>query len=115
MDMLPKIVFLLCNIFQCLFLLPSKVWSRLFNYAIHWHFKDIKGCIYHARQIKGLQYVKIDYDTILSRGIVLTAWDKYAGCNYRPSIQIGSHCRIGEYCHITACHSITIGDNVLYF
>lgn len=78
MSMLSKIVFSLCNIFQYFFLLPGKVCGRLFNYAIHWHFKDIKGRIYHARQLKGLQYVKIDYGTILSRGIVLTAWDKYA-------------------------------------
>ena len=113
MSMLSKIVFSLCNIFQYFFLLPGKVCGRLFNYAIHWHFKDIKGRIYHERQLKGLQYVKIDYGTILSRGIVLTAWDKYAGYDYTPSIQIGSHCRIGEYCHITACHSITIGNNVL--
>ena len=83
MSMLSKIVFSLCNIFQYFFLLPGKVCGRLFNYAIHWHFKDIKGRIYHARQLKGLQYVKIDYGTI------------------------------GEYCHITACHSITIGNNVL--
>lgn len=95
MSMLSKIVFSLCNIFQYFFLLPGKVCGRLFNYAIHWHFKDIKGRIYHARQLKGLQYVKIDYGTILSRGIVLTAWDKYAGYDYTPSIQIGSHCRIG--------------------
>ena len=71
MSMLSKIVFSLCNIFQYFFLLPGKVCGRLFNYAIHWHFKDIKGRIYHARQLKGLQYVKIDYGTILSRGIVL--------------------------------------------
>lgn len=93
--------------------LPDRVWNKLFNSVIHWYFKDINGCLYRPRALKGLQYISIGRDTSLSRGVILTAWDEYAGYHYKPSIRIGNHCHIGEHSHITACHSITIGDNLL--
>lgn len=93
--------------------LPDRVWSKLFNSVIHWCFKDIKGYLYRPHQLKGLQYISIGYDTGFGRGAILTAWDEFAGCRHTPVIRIGNHCSIGEHSHITACHSITIGDNLL--
>lgn len=93
--------------------LPDRVWNKLFNSVIHWRFKDINGYLYHPRALKGLQYITIGYNTGLGRGAILTAWDEFAGYQYKPSIYIGNHCHIGDYSHITACHSITKGDNLL--
>ena len=93
--------------------LPDRVWTKFFNSVIHWCFKDINGYLYHPHQLKGLQYISIGYNTGFGRGVILTAWDEFAGFHYQPSIHIGNHCHIGEHSHITACHSITIGDNLL--
>lgn len=93
--------------------LPDRTWSKLFNSVIHWCFKDIKGYLYCPHQLKGLQYISIGYDTGFGRGAILTAWDEFAGCRHTPVIRIGNHYSIGEHSHITACHSITIGDNLL--
>ena len=93
--------------------LPDRVWTKFFNSVIHWCFKDINGYLYHPHQLKGLQYISIGYNTGFCRGVILTAWDEYEGIKYTPSIIIGKHCRIGEYCQITACHKIIIGDNLL--
>ena len=93
--------------------LPDRVWTKFFNSVIHWCFKDINGYLYHPHQLKGLQYISIGYNTGFGRGVILTAWDEFAGFHYKPSIHIGNHCHIVEHSHITACHSITIGDNLL--
>lgn len=93
--------------------LPDRVWTKLFNSVIHWYFKDINGYLYRPHALKGLRYISIGHDTVLGRGAILTAWDEFEGYHYKPSIHIGNHCNIGEHSHITACHSITIGDNLL--
>ena len=103
----------LYKIFSWILRFPDRAWNKLFNYVIHRCFKEIKGNLYYPHALKGLQYISIGHDTRLFRGAILTAWDEYAGCHYQPSIHIGSNCCIGEHCHITACHSITIGDNLL--
>ena len=106
------IVFLY-KIFNWILKLPNRAWNKLFNNAIHCSFKNIKGNLYSPHALKGLQYISIGHGTGFSRGAILTAHDEYAGYHYNPSIRIGSNCSIGEYCHITACYSITIGDNLL--
>lgn len=45
---------------------------------------------------------------------VITAYDRYEGIEYQPSIRIGSHVSIGEYVHITSFDKVVIGDNVLF-
>lgn len=65
------------------------------------------------RLFRGGQFISIGSNTSIGRQSILTAWDEYAGERFTPSIQIGDNCCIGEFCHITACHSITIGNGVL--
>ena len=70
--------------------LPDRIWTKLFNTVIHWYFKDINGYLYHPHSLKGLQYISIGYNTGFGRGVILTAWDEFAGCHYEPSIRIGN-------------------------
>lgn len=65
------------------------------------------------RLFRGGQFISIGSNTSIGRQSVLTAWDEYAGERFTPSIRIGDNCSIGEFCHITACHSIIIGNGVL--
>lgn len=65
------------------------------------------------RLFRGGEFISIGSNTSIGRQSVLTAWDEYAGERFTPSIRIGDNCCIGEFCHITACHSITIGNGVL--
>ena len=51
--------------------------------------------------------------SIESHGI-LGCWETFGkDQHYEPEIIIGEDCNIGEYCHITAIHRITIGNNLL--
>lgn len=113
MNALRNMVLSLYKIIAWIARLPDRVWNKLFNSVIHWRFKDINGCLYRPHALKGLRYISIGDNTWFARGAILAAWDEFAGCHYKPSIRIGSHCHIGEHSHITACHSITIGDNLL--
>lgn len=90
-----------------------RIWIKIYNLFLHFCFKKIKGYICFPHQLRGLQYVEIGENSVISTGGILTAWDEYEGIKYTPSIIIGKHCRIGEYCQITACHKIIIGDNLL--
>lgn len=65
------------------------------------------------RLFRGGQFISIGSYTNIGCQSVLTAWDEYADEQFTPSIRIGDNCSIGEFCHITACHSITIGNGVL--
>ena len=51
---------------------------------------------------------------ILHNDIVLTAWDKYMGVSFKPSILIGDDSSTGSECHISAINKIIIGKNVLF-
>lgn len=61
----------------------------------------------------GGEYINIGKNTSIGRHGILTCWDNYMGEKFQPSITMGDHCSIGEYCHITAINSISIGNNVL--
>lgn len=113
MNVLRSMILSLFRTIAWILRLPDRVWNKLFNSVIHWYFKDINGYLYRPHQLNGLRYIRIGHDTGFGRGAILTAWDEFAGCHYKPSIHIGNHCHIGEHSHITACHSITIGDNLL--
>lgn len=65
------------------------------------------------RLFKGGQFISIGKKTSIGRQSILKAWDEYAGKHYNPSITIGNNCCIREFCHITSCNSITIGNGVL--
>ena len=106
-------VYLVFELIPRFILVFRRIWIKIYNLFLHFCFKKIKGYICFPHQLRGLQYVEIGENSVISTGGILTAWDEYEGIKYTPSIIIGKHCRIGEYCQITACHKIIIGDNLL--
>lgn len=57
--------------------------------------------------------IKIGQNTCIQAHSVLGCWASHNGVDYTPSIVIGSNCSIGEYNHISAINSITIGSGLL--
>jgi len=53
-----------------------------------------------------------DHTSIQSHSI-LGCHVKYLEQRFSPIIVIGKNCKIGEYCHITSCYKIVIGDGLL--
>lgn len=101
------------------------VWSqRMKNYRHYlyslWirHFVGKMGdhsFIYYPCQLQGegQAHISIGDDTIIQGHSILGCWKEYGNQHFQPSIQIGHHCRIGEYNQITACNGIKIGDGLL--
>ena len=106
-------MFVLFESISWLILILMRIWIKIYNLILHYCYKNIKGYICYPHQLRGLQYVQLGEGSTISSGSILTAWDEYGEIKYTPSIIIGKHCRIGEYCQITACHKIIIGDNLL--
>ena len=73
----------------------------------------MEGNIISPHQLMGEKYISIGKDTIIQKGVILTAWEKYGKQTFAPSIKIGNNTMIGEHAHITACKEIIIGNNVL--
>ena len=65
----------------------------------------------------GQHLIKIGSHTHFGHHCVLGCWERNESSegveHYEPEIVIGNYCSIGEYCHITALHKITIGDGLL--
>jgi len=61
----------------------------------------------------GGKQISIGDDTIIQRHAILGCWTRYHDQAFSPSITIGDHCNIGEYCHITAINKIVIGNGLL--
>lgn len=61
----------------------------------------------------GQKHIVIGDDTIIQRHSILGCWTHYQRQTFSPTITIGNHCNIGEYCHITAIRRIVIGDGLL--
>ena len=61
----------------------------------------------------GQKHIVIGDNTIIQRHTILGCWTSYHEQTFSPSITIGNHCYIGEYCHITAINKIVIGDGLL--
>lgn len=76
-------------------------------------FGELNGVIRYPKQLIGTEYIAIGKGTTIWPGVILTAWDKYESQSFTPSITIGENCDINENNHISACNSITIGNNVL--
>jgi len=68
---------------------------------------------YPADQIIGHHNISIGKGTLISKHIVLTAFEKRNNQQFQPYIEIGQSCIMGEYMHITAVGNIRIGNNVL--
>lgn len=61
----------------------------------------------------GAKRISIGKYTKIGRYAVITAWGKINKEIFNPRIVIGDNCSIGEFVHISAINSITIGNNVL--
>ncbi len=68
---------------------------------------------YGRLTLKGSQHIHIQGKCTFGYGCVLTAWNNYGTQILRPNISIGKDSHFGEYNHITAINSITIGNGVL--
>lgn len=94
----------------------NKIISRIYSICIC---RRLRSCGEHAlfhfraRTLQGLKYVSIGSKTVFGKWACLTAWDSYCGESFSPEIIIGSNCHFGDHCHITSCHGIKIGDNLL--
>lgn len=63
--------------------------------------------------LKGGSYITIGKYTSFQNYLFLTAWDRYMGQSFLPSITIGSNCDFGAFNHITCINKIVIGSGVL--
>ena len=90
-----------------------KIYRRIYLYFLKRRFKLLNGNIIKPNYLLGEKYISIDQGTIISKNVILTAWDKYEEQKFMPTISIGKNCFIGENAHITACSKIIIGNNVL--
>lgn len=61
----------------------------------------------------GGRYITIGSESIIGKGVTLTARSKYGANEFTPEIRIGNNSSIGNYSHITAINQIIIGNNVL--
>lgn len=91
----------------------SSISIKIYNIFIAHLFKQMDGCIIRPNQLHGCKYISIGRNTIIGRMAILTAWDCYNNESFIPNISIGDNCILGENIHITACHKIVIGNNVL--
>ena len=89
--------------------------SLLYSYWISFCFKGIPQSVIIVPPvlIKGGNCITIGRNTKIGRNGILTAWDRHNGKEYGPKIVIGSNCNFGEYIHLTAINSISIGSGVL--
>lgn len=65
---------------------------------------------WRPQHLAGCQYIHIGNNTTIDKDIQLTAW---ATESSTPNITIGDNCLIRAHAHITAVHSICIGNNLL--
>lgn len=108
--MLIKIIF---KALKFLYMLPNMVYVKVLNLYVKKLYPNIKGVFELPNQLIGLEYITINSGTYIRKGVILTAWNSYAGTTFQPKIIIGENCQIGEFAHISSCNSIEIGDNLL--
>jgi acetyltransferase-like isoleucine patch superfamily enzyme len=60
------------------------------------------------------KYIWIGENSTIGERTVLSAWDRYGPQAFAPLVRIGRKTSIGSDCHITAVHSIDIGNGVLF-
>ena len=60
-----------------------------------------------------LKNIHIGDNTRIQAHSVLECWGHFGNQSFSPQILIGDKCKLGEYCHITSCNSIIIGNGLL--
>lgn len=93
----------------------SKFYRLTYTYWISPELKKMgKNCIINPRlSITNGKYIMIGENTIIGKNVTLSAWDKFRGELFNPTIEIGNKCLIGDDSHITAINKIKIGNGVL--
>lgn len=94
----------------------SNQYNKIYSIWITKQFPQIgKNVFFHNKlTLHGEQYIRIQEKSSFGYGCILTAWDNYTSVQkLSPSINIGKDSHFGEYNHITAINSITIGNGVL--
>ena len=61
----------------------------------------------------GSKRITIGDNVFFNPNCILGCWERYGEYEFQPKISIGNNCFFGEFCHITAVNSITIGDGLL--
>lgn len=105
-----RLLYRICN---AIVVMLRRMRIFLQNVLFRSSFKKMDGLVKLPHQLMGMQYISIGKGTKIFDGGILTAWDSFEDQHFTPSIEIGENCNIGEQCHITACNSIKIGNNVL--
>lgn len=75
------------------------------------HFGRASVIAYSAKHLVGLDCIEIGDEVQICSGAQLTAWKTPS--NPSPLISIGDRSMLREDIHITACHRISIGKNLL--
>lgn len=94
----------------------SNQYSKIYSIWITKQFTQIgKNVCFHNKLIlRGEKHIHIQEKSSFGYGCILTAWDSYnATQKFSPNINIGKDSHFGDYNHITAINSISIGNGVL--
>ena len=90
------------------------MWVSFFIGHVGKHTTISKPC---SLQGGGHRRIKIGDYTYFGHHCVMGCWERYVSAegveHHEPEIVIGNYCSIGDYCHITACNMIIIGDGLL--
>jgi acetyltransferase-like isoleucine patch superfamily enzyme len=90
-----------------------RIMSRLRALPLRRVFKGGLGSFGAGAYVRGLCFIQIGEGFSSGRGLWLEALGQYRGQVFRPSITIGDRVSISDHVHISAVHSIIIGDGVL--
>lgn len=93
--------------------LPARFYFKIYNKILHARYPQWKGYVCNPIMLMGLKYFNVGEGTSFAAMAELTAWEKYQGFTYHPSVTIGNNCHFGRACHITAIGEISIGNNLL--
>ena len=103
-------LYLICHYVHHIFKYIAK---RIYSAILRGGFKKLDGYLEYPCCLSGTQFMEIGKNSVVLKNTILNAWSKYEDQSFTPSIKIGENCFIGEHSHISACKSITIGNNVL--
>lgn len=115
-----KFLHIIISFINIFFNYKSKLWinelfSLIYSLWISKQFAHIGKHVhfYGKLTLAGASYIHIQDQSTFGYGCILTAWDRYREQKLSPNINIGEDSHFGEYNHITAINSISIGNGVL--
>lgn len=84
-------------------------------YPMPWNLahKGYGSVIMFPRKLEGVRAISIGSNTIAVGGAWISAYHKYLGRKYQPTISIGNDVRIGRNFMLTAIDEVCIGDGCL--